>query len=183
MAIDVTYKIVFTGPMGAGKTTAIRAISEIDPIDTEAMNTERGRFDKAGTTVAMDYGELTIGEGEKLLLYGAPGQERFDFMWPILSKGALGVVVLLNNEAPDPLRDLDFFIGQFRPAIDNSVLVVGVGRMENHYLPSLADYQERMKTLGLASPVLAVDVRRREDVLLIMEAVLSQMQALLEEAE
>lgn len=175
------YKIVLAGPMGAGKTTAIRAISEIEPIDTEAFNTERERFDKVGTTVAMDYGELTISDDEKLMLYGAPGQERFDFMWPILAKGALGILLLINNAAPDPLDDLVYYATRFRAAIAQSVLVVGVGRTEQNATPSLGDHADRLAALGIFCPVLAVDVRRQDDVLLLMDALLTQIETGLEQ--
>ena len=86
--------------MGAGKTTAIRAISDIPPVNTEAANLDKARHGKAETTVGLDYGETLLEGGEKLRLYGLPGQERFDFMWRILCRGALGVVLLADNGAP-----------------------------------------------------------------------------------
>ena len=76
-------KILISGTTGAGKTTAIRAVSEIAPVSTDVRNTDAA-VDKALTTAGMDYGELTLDNGEKLYLYGTPVQERFDFMWNIL---------------------------------------------------------------------------------------------------
>ena len=73
------YKLVFAGSMGAGKTTAIGAISEIPPVRTDVANSDLATFAKATTTAAMDYGEVTLDGGDKLRLYGTPGQARFDF--------------------------------------------------------------------------------------------------------
>jgi hypothetical protein len=96
------YKLIFTGTMGAGKTTAITSISEIPPVSTDVQRSEAGDDAKLTTTAALDYGEVTLPRGDMLRLYGTPGQARFDFMWRILSEGALGVVVLVDNRRPDP---------------------------------------------------------------------------------
>ena len=82
------YKILITGTMGAGKTTAIAAISEVPPIMTDVQNNDTSNS-KLTTTVGLDYGELSLDGGDKLRIYGTPGQERFAFMWKVLAKGAL----------------------------------------------------------------------------------------------
>ena len=99
-------KIVFSGPMGAGKTQAISSLSDIPVVSTEVMNTDLDTNAKLLTTVGMDYGELTVDGGASIGLYGTPGQERFKFIWPILSQGALGVVILIDHSAADPVADL-----------------------------------------------------------------------------
>ncbi|MHB1512848.1 MAG: GTP-binding protein [Acidiferrobacter sp.] len=163
--------------MGAGKTTAIRAISEITPITTEASNSDHGECDKEETTVAMDYGEITLETGEKLRLYGTPGQARFQFMWPILATGALGVVVLIDNSRPDPLADLELYLDAFRPLADAGAAVVGVGHMDCCPEPSLEAYMERLTALDVVVPVMPTDVRRRNDVLEMLELLLQQLEA------
>ena len=80
MSTNQQLKIVFTGPMGAGKTTAIRAISDAPPVSTEVGNSDRQSSVKESTTVALDYGELTLEDGTCLRIYGTPGQARFSFM-------------------------------------------------------------------------------------------------------
>ena len=80
--------ILFAGPMGAGKTTAIRTLSDIPVVSTEAANTDRAQSDKETTTVALDYGEISVSDEEKVRLYGIPGQRRFEFMWKILRERA-----------------------------------------------------------------------------------------------
>src|SRR5262249_54374958 len=97
MRLRNEHKILFTGSMGAGKTAAIGAVSEIEPVTTDVLNSMRDGVSKATTTVGLDYGEITLDGGEKLRLYGTPGQERFSAMWDILSAGALGVVILIDH--------------------------------------------------------------------------------------
>ena len=170
-------KLLFAGAMGAGKTTAIRAISEIAPITTEAANGDRAECDKDETTVAMDYGEITLATGEKLRLYGTPGQARFQFMWPILATGALGVVILIDNSRPDPLADLALYLDAFRTLADSGAVVVGVGHMDCCPRPSLEAYAERLAALDVVVPVMPADARRRDDVLEMLAILLQQIEA------
>ncbi|TDR48611.1 hypothetical protein DFR29_101231 [Tahibacter aquaticus] len=171
-------KLLFAGPMGAGKTTAIRAISEIEPISTEVANTDLIESNKAETTVAMDYGELTLDTGDKLRLYGSPGQKRFEFMWPLLAEGALGVVVLLDNSRTDPLADLHDFLAAFDTQIGAGRVVIAVGRLDSHPHPSLDDYVAAVSRRGQFLPVVDADVRQRDDVIGVLEVLFEQLNAL-----
>ncbi|MHB8253488.1 MAG: GTP-binding protein [Acidiferrobacter sp.] len=176
-------KLVFVGSMGAGKTTAIRTISEIEPITTDVYNTDQAEFDKDETTVAMDYGELTLQGGETLRLYGTPGQERFDFMWPIVADGALGAILLIDNSRPDPLADMEIYLQAFRSLADAGAVVVGVGRMNICPQPSLDAYAERLEQLSVLVPVMPADVRERRDVLDVLEVLFQQIEATEQSAE
>jgi uncharacterized protein len=171
------YKLIFTGTMGAGKTTAIGAISEIEPVSTDVQRSEAGDDVKIRTTAALDYGEVTLPHGDRLRLYGTPGQARFDFMWKILSEGALGVVVLVDNRRPDPLADLREYLNAFRAVVAGSRAVVGVGRLDSHPVPDLDGYYEVAAELGLSVPIVSVDVRRRGDVLLLLDILFHQIEA------
>ena len=171
------YKLLFTGSMGAGKTTAINVISEIEPIKTDVKNSDLATSNKATTTTALDYGQVTLAGGNVLRLYGTPGQARFDFMWEILGAGALGVVVLVDNSREDPLADLREYMHAFRDTVRNSRAVIGVGRTETHPIPALDDYYATIEALGLNAPILSVDVRRREDVLLLLDVLFNQIEA------
>ena len=130
------HKILFTGVTGSGKTTAIAAVSEIAPLSTDVRNTDAGGG-KRMTTVGLDYGELTLDNGDKLRLYGTPGQQRFDFMWTILSRGALGLIILIDNSQPDPLADLDLYLTGFAQLIADTACVVAIGRTETHTRPDM----------------------------------------------
>jgi len=105
---------VVTGPFAAGKTTLIRTISEITVLSTERGITDSTRSRKAETTVAMDFGRITIDRDLVLYLFGTPGQERFDFMWEILGEGMLGYVLLVDAERPDSLDEAIGILGAFR---------------------------------------------------------------------
>lgn len=107
-------KIVVTGPFGAGKTTLIRTISEITVLSTERDVSDETRSRKAETTVAMDFGRITIDHDLILYLFGTPGQDRFDFMWEILGEGMLGYVLLLDAERSDSLEEAAGILAAFR---------------------------------------------------------------------
>lgn len=166
------HKIIFTGPVGAGKTTAIEAISDIAPVRTDARATDMTTRRKPSTTIAMDYGLIRLNEREKVHLYGTPGQERFDFMWDILTKGGIGLVLLLDNTRPAPFEDLRFYVTAFRDFIEETRLVVGVTQMDVKPQPVIDEYSRRLRELDLLAPVFEVDARRREDVSMLIECLL-----------
>jgi len=158
------HVILFTGPMGAGKTTAIASLSEIEVVRTEANNSERHIADKATTTVALDYGEILIGADEKVRLYGIPGQKRFDFMWTILKKRAEGMILLVNSDASDPIGEMLSFLDEFRELYDRGGVVIGVSRADVIAGPTLAEFSDALEKAnpGLVIPVFTVDPRDRD---------------------
>lgn len=170
------YKILFTGTMGAGKTTAIGAISDAPPVVTDVRNHDAS-VEKATTTVGLDFGVLTLPDGDRVRLFGTPGQARFDFLWKILARNAIGIVLLADNSRPDPLRDLGLYLDGFAEELQRIPCTVGVGRLTTHPRPSLDDYAAILAERGHAVPVLDVDVRRRSDVLLLVDTLLAQMEA------
>jgi signal recognition particle receptor subunit beta len=109
-----TVKMVVTGPFSAGKTQFIRSISEIDVVSTERRISSDSEKVKDQTTVAMDFGRITVDEDLILYLFGTPGQKRFDFMWEILSEGMLGFVVLIDSARPETFREARRILEVFR---------------------------------------------------------------------
>jgi uncharacterized protein len=107
-------KIVVTGPFNAGKTQFIRSISEIDVVNTERKITSKAEQVKSQTTVAMDFGRITVDDDLILYLFGTPGQRRFDFMWEILSEGMLGFVVMVDSTRPETFREARRILETFR---------------------------------------------------------------------
>jgi uncharacterized protein len=163
-------KIVVTGPFAAGKTTLIRTISEITVLSTERGITDSTRARKAETTVAMDFGRITIDRDLVLYLFGTPGQERFDFMWEILGEGMLGYVVLVDAEREDSLAEAAGILNAFR-RMARVPYVVALNRSSG-----LAEEDERRirETLGLAPEValLPCDATDKESVKAVLLALL-----------
>jgi small GTP-binding protein len=109
-----SVKMVVTGPFSSGKTQFIRSISEIDVVATERKITSDAEKVKESTTVAMDFGRITVDNDLVLYLFGTPGQRRFDFMWEILSEGMLGFVVMVDSSRPETFREAKSILETFR---------------------------------------------------------------------
>lgn len=170
-------KILFAGPVGAGKTTAIASVSDTEVVHTDANATDEVVERKASTTVAMDYGTLRIDDELTIQLIGTPGQQRFDFMWDILSMGAIGVVILIDNARPEPLSDLDIYLGAFKRLLDQDggAGVVGVTRYDLSINPPLAAYDRQIQAMGYRLPVFEIDARQRNDVKTALMALASEL--------
>jgi uncharacterized protein len=109
-----TVKMVVTGPFSAGKTAFINSVSEIQVVQTERRISSADERIKETTTVAMDFGRITIDEDLVLYLFGTPGQRRFDFMWEILSEGMLGFIVLVDSARPETFQEARRILDTFR---------------------------------------------------------------------
>ena len=109
-----TVKMVVTGPFNAGKTAFIQSVSEIDVVATERKITSEIEKVKETTTVAMDFGRITVDDDLVLYLFGTPGQKRFDFMWEILSEGMLGFIVMVDSTRPETFREARSILQTFR---------------------------------------------------------------------
>jgi small GTP-binding protein len=163
-------KIVVTGPFSAGKTTLIRTISEITVLSTEKDISDHTRSRKAETTVAMDFGRITIDRDLVLYLFGTPGQDRFDFMWEILGEGMLGYVLLLDATRKDSLDEAVGILAAFRK-MARVPFVVALNRA-----PGLepADEERVREVLELDEkvPVVPCDATQRESVKAVLLALL-----------
>ncbi len=109
-----TVKMVVTGPFNAGKTEFIQTVSEIDVVATERKISSEAEKVKESTTVAMDFGRITVDDELVLYLFGTPGQKRFDFMWEILSEGMLGFIVMIDSTRPETFREARSILETFR---------------------------------------------------------------------
>jgi small GTP-binding protein len=163
-------KIVVTGPFAAGKTTLIRTISEITVLSTEKDITDDTRVRKSETTVAMDFGRITIDRDLVLYLFGTPGQERFDFMWEILGEGMLGYVVLVDATRPESLEETVSILDAFR-RMARVPFVVGLNRAGGI---DEAEEERVRAVLDLAPdvPVVPCDAVDRESVKSVLLALL-----------
>ena len=110
-----TVKMVITGPFSSGKTEFIKSISEIEVVSTDREVTSTAeREEKEATTVAMDFGRITVDDDLVLYLFGTPGQRRFDFMWEILAEGMLGFIVMVDSAKPETFREAKSILETFR---------------------------------------------------------------------
>ena len=109
-----TVKMVVTGPFSSGKTEFIQTVSEIDVVATERKISSEAERIKETTTVAMDFGRITVDDNLVLYLFGTPGQKRFDFMWEILSEGMLGFIVMVDSTRPETFREARSILETFR---------------------------------------------------------------------
>ncbi len=178
----MAIKVIFVGPMGAGKTTAISAISDIPPVKTEAKNNDKTIYSKETTTVAMDYGELILEDGNKLALYGIPGQRHFSFIWPIVAKGALGSILLLDCSQSTWPEELEYYINTFRSHADSGAMVIGLNRVTNP--DDVSDTMQNFSlNFELALPFFFMDPRESNDVNLLLEALVvnAELDLLLQE--
>jgi len=158
------YKIIITGPVGAGKTTAINALTDNTAVKTDAAVSDKTTsLRKNTTTVALDYGVVII-EDDIAHVYGTPGQERFHFMWEIISQGAHGLVILIDNSRNYPLRDVKYYAKEFSALINNVPLILAVTRYDECNQPSLGDYQNWANEEGLDALVVKTDPRERNQV-------------------
>ena len=165
-------KILFIGPMGAGKTTAITCISDEPPVTTEAQNSARHVSDKQTTTVAMDFGRIYMDEFNAIDLYGIPGQDHFDFLWPILEKGALGAVFLLNGSGTnqDIEKSLDKFCNDFSKLRDNNAIVIALNRATES---TINQCHRWLRDNELTLPVVLADPRERGDIIMALELLIA----------
>jgi signal recognition particle receptor subunit beta len=108
--------MVITGPFSSGKTQFIQSVSEIDVVSTDRKISEESpeAQEKGATTVAMDFGRITVDDDLVLYLFGTPGQRRFDFMWEILAEGMLGFVVMVDSAKPETFREAKSILETFR---------------------------------------------------------------------
>ena len=166
LSVPLPVKMIIAGGFAVGKTTTVAAISEIDPLTTEAAITQvsagiddmTGAEEKRSTTVAMDFGRVGLGPELVLYLFGTPGQERFRFMWDDLVRGAVGAVVLVDtNRLADCFPAIDYFESR------NVPFVVAVNCFHGQVAHAVDDVREALQ-VNPAVPMILMDARDRESV-------------------
>lgn len=162
-----SVKMVITGPFSSGKTHFIGAVSEIDVVSTERKITSKAEKIKDTTTVAMDFGRITVGDDLILYLFGTPGQRRFDFMWDILSQGMLGFVVMVDSTKPETFREAKRILETFESyAATPFVVAANKQDMEDAWEPEDLRIILRLSEDVKILPCVATDKEMVKNVLL-----------------
>src|SRR5512146_225314 len=174
-----TVKMVVTGPFNSGKTEFIQSVSEINVVSTERKISSEAEKVKETTTVAMDFGRITVDQDLVLYLFGTPGQKRFDFMWEILSEGMLGFIVMVDSTRPETFREARSILETFR-AYAPTPYVVAANKQD---LDDAWDLEDMRHALRLDSktkflPCVATDKATVKSVLLeLLYSILAEMES------
>ncbi|WP_395375663.1 GTP-binding protein [Marinicella sp. W31] len=169
-------KVVFIGGVGSGKTTIINELSQIETIDTEVESTID--IGKSMTTVGIDYGHLSLGEGLSLGLYGVPGQSRFSFVWDFVKEGLWGVVILVKNRDKESLLQA-FQLLEYFDVHDGIPCVIGVTHADQSRTTAYVDkIHEMMEPYNLLLPIYSIDARKHDCAMLIMRTLTAMQESI-----
>ena len=180
----IEHKIVILGSMGAGKSTLVRAVAQGRVVDTDVDNTDASSA-KLATTVAMDYADVALPNGDRMRLFGTPGQARFSFIWPILLEGAAGALVLLDASGEDASAELDRYLDVLAEHAPTVPLAIGVTKLDLATDTALATATAMDTTLqqlsaradarGQVVPIVPVDAREAGQILMLMDVLMTQI--------
>ncbi|GAV19857.1 mutual gliding-motility protein MglA [Mariprofundus micogutta] len=152
-------KLVITGPVNAGKTTMVQNLSDSQVAATDVSATDSVAELKAMTTVGLDFGILKVDDMLELHLFGTPGQSRFNFMWNILSRGAIGAIFLVDSTSDESMAEMKKMFDYYAEHVDLPV-IVGATKQD---LPGARSVDEIASLLGLGDVmVIPVDAREKE---------------------
>lgn len=174
----IEHKIVILGSMGAGKSTLVRAVAQGRVVDTDVDNTDASSA-KLATTVAMDYADVALPNGDRMRLFGTPGQTRFSFIWPILLEGAAGALVLLDASGEDATVELDRYLDVLAEHAPTVPMAIGVTKLD--LAPDRATdtamqrLSARADARGQVVPIVPVDARDAAQILMLMDVLMTQI--------
>lgn len=164
-------KLVFAGPVGAGKTTAIASLADVAPVSTDVAMSEGPMGSKTTTTVGLDFATVHTDDGGCVFLYGLPGQDRFDFMRRVVLEGALGVLLVLDGSAPDVAEQCAGWMDSLLAINPDLPFVVGITHTDAAPGFDLWAVREAVASRG-APPVFTFDAREREQAQHLVRALL-----------
>lgn len=170
---DGPAKLVIAGPVGAGKTTVIRALADGEPVSTEMPLSSGPMGDKTTTTVALDFATILLEDGVPVMLYGLPGQDHFGFMRPLLLQGAAGAIVLLDGSDPAVTSHCIDWLRSIRAIDADLALVIGVTKTDCADAFDIRELRKAIRDDGVATvPVMTIDARSRDQAAHLVRALL-----------
>lgn len=169
------HKIIILGEMGAGKTTAIQSIVDGKIVSTDVTNTDND-VKKATTTVAMDYGDVPLPNGDRLRIFGAPGQKRFDFLWPTLAKGSAGGIILVDAEQGNTIENLSSYLSVLKNKKISIPVIVGITKADLISAKELENIKLGLSQKGYHIPLMACDARERKSVMLLIDTLMCEIE-------
>lgn len=177
------WSVLFMGPVGAGKSMAVQALSDIKALDTDERATDGTAALKQNTTICMDVGVLELGSGDRVRLIGAPGQDRFDFMWDILLVQARAVILLIDHSRASRLEDLDHFMDRLGERLvgRHLPLAIGITHVDLQPARSLSSYRRRLRERNdsfpaCVVPVFPADPRKKKDLQTLVLSVAAMLE-------
>lgn len=171
-----TFKLAFIGAPGAGKTTCIGALSDIPPVCTDVECTDELIATKATTTVAFDYGEMSLGDDGRLLLYGLPGQARFQYMYSVVREGLLGTVLLVDAAAANGLDGLAETLQTYAHELRQVPCVVALNKHPGPDVAFKSACKRLLRLHHLVVPILTVDARNKADIATLFNLLFLQLE-------
>ena len=167
-------KIVIAGPYGAGKTTFVKTISEVLPIETDVPLTKNELDGKRSTTVAFDYGRMKIREDLVVHLFGVPGQERFSFMWKIIARGMHGYLFIIDSSSEERVREAMNMYSFFRENFPNTPHIIAANKQD---LPNAVDIPiiKSILKVPYEVKVMPLIATNRRSALLVLVALLEEI--------
>jgi signal recognition particle receptor subunit beta len=177
LSTEQTIKLVLAGPVGAGKTTAIRSIADGEPVSTEMPLPDGPIGDKTTTTVALDFATVLLDDGQPLFVYGLPGQEHFAFLRPMMLEGALGVILVLDGACADIAAQCRQWLVSLREIDPALAVVVGITRTDVAASFDLGVVREAVRACGASVPIpiLTFDARDPLQTTQLVRALLLQL--------
>lgn len=169
------HKVVILGPMGSGKTTAIQSIVDGKIVSTDVRNTETNPS-KETTTVALDYGDLQLPNGDRLRLFGTPGQQRFDFIWASIARGAVGGIILIEAIIDKPSAQLMGYLQTLKNESLNLPVVIGITKADLVNNRELENFKQQLAELGYKLPMITCDARNKASVMALMDALMCEIE-------
>lgn len=167
-----TVKLVLAGPVGAGKSTALRSLADSEPVSTEMPLLDGPMGDKTTTTVALDFATVWLADETPLFVYGLPGQEHFAFMRHIVLEGAFGVVLVLNAADDDCAEQCAEWLTSLREITPDVGIVIGLTHADQAPDFSMGTIRQLLRARGERLPVFTFDAREREETTQLVRALL-----------